>query len=151
MRSKEKYLIIAARFNDLVTRPLVSGAQDALERNGVQSTKTVWVPGAFELPVAAKRAAASGMYDAVICLGAVIKGDTPHFDFVAGQAASGIMKVSVDTGVPVVFGVLTTNTVEEALNRAGLKMGNKGAEAAVTAVELLDAIASIEKPSEREL
>ena len=141
---QERYLILAARWNDLVTRPLVEGAKTCLARSSHTSHQVIWVPGAFELPVVAKKAALSGQYDAIICLGAVIKGDTPHFDIVAGQSAAGLMKISVDTGIPVSNGILTTNTVEEALNRAGLKMGNKGFEAADAAMETLGALSQIE-------
>lgn len=141
----QQYLIIAGRFNDMISRQLLEGARDAFEQAKVPASnvKTVWVPGAFEMPVAAAVAARSGKYSAIVCLGAVIKGETPHFDYVAGQAASGLMKVGVDTGVPVIFGVLTTNTVEQALNRAGLKYGNKGAEAARTALEMTDVMAKL--------
>ncbi len=138
-----RILIIVGRFNELVTRSLLASAQDSLNKNAHIDYRTVWVPGAYEMPVVASKAARSGNYDAIICLGAIIKGDTPHFDFVAGQCASGITKVSIDTQVPVIFGVLTTNTVEEALNRAGLKMGNKGAEAANTALDMIEILKEI--------
>ncbi len=135
-------LIVAARFNELITSALVSGAQETLRDAGLSEVDTVWVPGAFEIPVVALRAARSKKYDAVICIGCVVRGETAHFDFVAGQAAAGIMKVSLDTGVPVIFGVLTTDTVEQAMNRAGLKLGNKGREAAQAA---LDMVATLKK------
>lgn len=134
-------LIVCARFNEMITRSLHAGAVDALTELGA-AQETVWVPGAFELPVVAAKAARSGRYGAVVCLGAVIRGDTPHFDLVAGQAASGLMSVSVETGVPVIFGVLTTDTVEQALNRAGLKHGNKGADAGRAAVQMMDVLKS---------
>lgn len=140
----QPYLILAARFNELVTRSLVMGAEDVFQRQGAPC-QLEWVPGAFELPVAAAVAARSGAYRSIVCLGAVIKGDTPHFDMVAGQAASGLMKVSIDTGVAVIFGVLTTNTVEEALNRSGLKLGNKGAEAAQTALEMTGVLSRLQR------
>ncbi len=133
-----KVALVVARFNHFITDRLLEGAQDTLVRHGVslQDITVVAVPGAFELPLAAKRLAASGVYDAVVCVGAVIKGATPHFDMVANQVAAGVMRVGLDTGTPVVFGVLTTHTIEEAVERAGTKAGNKGAEAAVTAVEM---------------
>lgn len=142
---ENNYLIIAARFNELITRSLVDGAKGAFDRAGHKDVNTLWVPGAYEIPVVAAKAARSGAYSAILCLGAVIKGDTPHFDFVAGNAASGLMKVSIDTEVPIIFGVLTTNTVEEALNRAGLKMGNKGTEAAETALYMSKAMQDLEQ------
>ncbi|MBQ47687.1 MAG: 6,7-dimethyl-8-ribityllumazine synthase [Zetaproteobacteria bacterium] len=138
------YLILAARFNDMVTSSLLRGAEETLKQADVKNIDTIWVPGAWELPVAAAKAARSGKWQGIICLGAVIKGDTPHFDYVAGQAASGLMSISIETSVPVVFGVLTTNTVEQALNRAGLKLGNKGSEAAQTALEMTSALKKID-------
>ena len=133
-----RYLIIAARFNDMVTRSLVSAAQQTLVEADIAQdhTETIWVPGSFEIPALAAKAARSGRFAAIICLGAVIRGETPHFDYVAGQAAAGLMKVSIDTDTPIVFGILTTDTVEQALNRAGLKHGNKGTDAARTAIEM---------------
>jgi 6,7-dimethyl-8-ribityllumazine synthase len=130
--------IVVGRFNDLVTERLLAGARSALERHGVSPERidVVWVPGSFEIPGTAKLLAASGRYSAVICLGAVIRGGTPHFDYVAGQAAAGILRAGLDTNVPVVFGVLTTDTIEQALDRAGLKSGNKGYDAAVSAIEM---------------
>lgn len=135
-------LIVAARFNELITTALVSGAGEVLAANGIgaQSVATAWVPGAFEIPVVAARAARSRKYAAIICLGCVIRGETSHYDFVAGQAAAGIMKVSIDEGVPVIFGVLTTDTVEQAMNRAGLKLGNKGREAAQAALDMIETL-----------
>ena len=138
------HLILAARFNDMVTSSLLRGAEETLKQADVKNIDTIWVPGAWELPVAAAKAARSGKWQGIICLGAVIKGDTPHFDYVAGQAASGLMSISIETSVPVVFGVLTTNTVEQALNRAGLKLGNKGSEAAQTALEMTSALKKID-------
>jgi 6,7-dimethyl-8-ribityllumazine synthase len=130
--------IVASRFNDLVVERLVDGATNALRRHGVgdDDVIVVWVPGAFEIPVAAKQLAASGSYDAVVTLGAVIRGATAHFEHVAGQAAAGVQRAALDTGVPVTLGVLTTDTIEQALERAGSKLGNKGAEAAVAAIEM---------------
>ncbi len=130
--------IVAGRFNDHVTRPLLAGAHDAFEALGLVGVPVAWVPGAFEIPVVARHLASSGAFDAVVCLGAVIRGDTPHFEYVAGECAAGIQRVAVDTGVPVVFGVLTTDDLDQALARAGGEEGNKGAEAARTAVEMVD-------------
>lgn len=134
--SKLKIAIIVSRFNELVSKGLLGGAQDCLKRHGAKETNidVVWVPGAFEIPLVAKKLAKD--YDAVICLGAVIRGGTPHFDYVAGEAAKGIAKVSLDSGVPVIFGVLTTDNLEQALERAGAKPGNKGFAAAMSAIEL---------------
>ena len=130
--------VAVARFNELVTRKLLDGALEGLRALGVadEAVDVAWVPGAFELPVAARRLAASGTYDAVICLGAVIRGETPHFDHVAGQAAAGIREAAAATGVPVIFGVLTTETLEQALARAGGDHGNKGWDAAAAALEV---------------
>ena len=139
--------IACARFNDFITERLLTGARDGLVRHGVDeaSVTEVWAPGAFELPLVAKRLAASGEYDAVITLGAVIRGATGHYDFVAGQCASGIQAAQLDTGVPVIFGVLTTDTIEQAIERAGTKAGNKGFEAAVTAIEMADLLRQLPK------
>jgi 6,7-dimethyl-8-ribityllumazine synthase len=133
-----KFALVIGRFNELISGRLHEGALDCLRRHEVadDDVDSAWVPGAFELPLVARRLAASGRYDAVICLGAVIRGGTPHFDYVAGEAAKGIAKVSLDTGVPVVFGVLTTDTIEQAIERAGTKGGNKGWAAAATALEM---------------
>jgi 6,7-dimethyl-8-ribityllumazine synthase len=137
--------IVVARFNELVTEPLLHGCKDTLVRHGVGEDQidVVRVPGSFEIPLAARTAADSGRYAAVICLGCVIRGETDHYDHVAGQAASGVMQASIATGVPVIFGILTTETVEQALNRAGLKSGNKGAEAAQSAVEMINLMAKL--------
>jgi 6,7-dimethyl-8-ribityllumazine synthase len=137
----------ASRFNELVTDRLVAGARDALARHGVDdaSVTMVWAPGAFELPLVARRLAESGDHDAVICLGAVIRGSTDHYEHVASQAAAGLAQVALDTGVPVAFGVLTTETTEQALERAGGKLGNKGFEAAVTAIEMADLLRQLPK------
>ena len=132
--------IVAARFNDLIVRRLLDGALDAIGRHGgdVASVDVAWVPGSYEIPVAAKQLALSGRYDAVVCLGAVIRGATAHFDYVANGAASGISSVALETNLPVIFGVITTETIEQAIERAGSKLGNKGFEAAVTAIEMAD-------------
>ena len=129
--------VAVARFNELVTRPLLNGTVGTLTRYGVSDDdiNVVWVPGAFELPVAAKNLAKTGRFDSIICLGAVIRGETGHYDMVAGQASRGIGQVGVDTGVPTIFGVLTTDTMDQALNRAGGKSGNLGSNAAVAAIE----------------
>jgi 6,7-dimethyl-8-ribityllumazine synthase len=132
--------IVASRFNDFVVKALLEGAIEAIRRHGgdVGSVDIVWVPGSFEIPVVARELALSGRYDALVCLGAVIRGATAHFDYVAGGAAGGISKVALETGVPVIFGVITTESIEQAIERAGTKMGNKGFEAAVSAVEMAD-------------
>lgn len=137
--------IVAARFNDAIVSNLVDGAQDRLTRLGVdnEAIELAWVPGAFEIPIVAKQLAECGRFDAVICLGAVIRGATPHFDFVAGQAASGCASIALETGVPVIFGVLTTDTIEQALERAGTKAGNKGVDAAEAAIETAQILRSI--------
>ena len=133
-----RFALVVGRFNELISSRLYEGALDCLRRHDVDEADVdvAWVPGAFEMPLVAKRLAAAGGYDAVVCLGAVIRGGTPHFDYVAGEAAKGIAKVSLDTGVPVVFGVLTTDTIEQAVERAGTKAGNKGWAAASTALEM---------------
>lgn len=146
-----RYLIVAAKFNDLISKSLHAAAVEAFSDAGVGGNRvdTLWVPGAYELPVVAAKAAKTGAYAAIVCLGAVIRGDTPHFDYVAGQAASGIMKVSLDTGVPVIFGVLTTDTVEQALNRAGIKGGNKGGDAARAALQMTSVMAKLDELTKR--
>ena len=133
-----KFALVVSRFNDFVTSRLVAGALDALERlGGDEKNVSIYkVPGSFELPLMAKRLAASGKWDAIICLGTVIRGETPHFDFIASEAAKGIAAAAMETGVPIIFGVLTADTLEQAIDRAGAKGGNKGFEAAMTAVEL---------------
>ncbi len=137
-----RYALVCGRFNDLIVERLRHGAVDALTRHGVASADidVVWVPGAWELPLVAKRLAGSGEYVAVVCLGAVIRGSTAHFEHVAGQCAAGIQRVALDTGIPVAFGVLTTETIEQAIERAGTKAGNKGAEAAMAALETVSVL-----------
>jgi 6,7-dimethyl-8-ribityllumazine synthase len=135
-----KFAVVCARFNGFVTDRLLEGALDALRRAGASDVEVVHVPGAWELPMAAKTLAEHQKPDAIIALGAVIRGDTPHFDYVAGQAASGLMAVQLETGIPVAFGVLTTNTIEQATDRAGGKDGNKGYDAAITAIEMAERI-----------
>jgi 6,7-dimethyl-8-ribityllumazine synthase len=140
--------IVVSRFNEAIARRLLEGAVDCLDRHGVlaEATSVTWVPGAFELPIAAKRVAAAGDVDAVVCLGTVIRGETPHFDYVAGAAATGILQAGLETGVPISFGVLTADTTEQAEARAGGKMGNKGFDAALAAVEMANLFASLPKP-----
>jgi 6,7-dimethyl-8-ribityllumazine synthase len=133
-----KVAIVVSRFNEFITSKLLSGAEDALKRHGVneEDVTIVWVPGAFEIPLAAKKLADSQKYDAVITLGTVIRGATPHFDYVSNEVAKGVANVALQSGVPVIFGVLTTDTIEQAIERAGTKAGNKGWEAAVNAIEM---------------
>ncbi|MFZ3102263.1 MAG: 6,7-dimethyl-8-ribityllumazine synthase [Desulfitobacteriaceae bacterium] len=135
-----KFGIVAARFNEFITNKLVGGSLDALRRHGASEDdlELVWVPGAFEIPFVAQKMAVSKRYDAVICLGAVIRGATPHFDYVSSEVSKGIANVGLQTGVPIIFGVLTTDNIEQAIERAGTKAGNKGFDAAVTAIELVN-------------
>jgi 6,7-dimethyl-8-ribityllumazine synthase len=139
--------VVASRFNDFIVKALLEGALDAVRRHGgdVGSVDVVWVPGSYEIPIAASEMAKTGRYDAVICLGAVIRGSTAHFDYVAGGAANGISSVALQTGVPTIFGVITTETIEQAIERAGTKMGNKGFEAAVSAIEMADLLPRIKE------
>ena len=132
--------IVASRFNDFIVKSLLEGALDAVRRHGgdTGTVDVVWVPGSYEIPLAARELALTGRYDAVVCLGAVIRGSTAHFDYVATGAAGGISSVALKTGVPIIFGVITTETIEQAIERAGTKMGNKGFEAAVSAIEMAD-------------
>lgn len=134
--------MVAARFNEFIVSKLVSGAEDALVRHGVDSDSITlaWVPGAYEIPVIAKKMAESGRYDAVICLGAVIKGSTSHYDLVCNEVSKGIAAVSLETGVPVLFGVITTDNIEQAIERAGTKAGNKGYDVACSAIEMINLI-----------
>jgi 6,7-dimethyl-8-ribityllumazine synthase len=133
-----RFAFIAARFNDFVVEPLIRGALDALKRHGAneKQIEIVRVPGAFDIPLVARKLAQSRRYDALITLGAVVRGQTPHFDYVAGECASGISRIALETGVPIAFGVLTTDTMEQATDRAGGKAGNKGADAALVAIEM---------------
>lgn len=133
-----KFGIIVGRFNEFIGGKLLSGALDALKRHGVEESEIeiAWVPGAFEIPLAAKKMAKTNRYDAVICLGAVIRGSTPHFEYVSSEVSKGVANVSLETEIPVIFGVLTTDTIEQAIERAGTKAGNKGYDAAVTAIEM---------------
>jgi 6,7-dimethyl-8-ribityllumazine synthase len=142
-----RFAVAVSRFNEVVTGPLLEGAVAAFRRHGVadEDMEVAWTPGAFELPLAAQRLANSGQFDAVVCLGAVIRGETAHFDFVAGQCAAGIQRAALDTGVPCVFGVLTTDTLAQALDRAGGKHGNKGWEAATAAIEMAGLLETLPK------
>ncbi|RMH40799.1 MAG: 6,7-dimethyl-8-ribityllumazine synthase [Gammaproteobacteria bacterium] len=135
-----KFAILAARFNSFVVDSLVAGALDALRRHGVadEQIELIKVPGAFEMPLAAQKVALTKKYQAIIALGAVIRGGTPHFDYVAGECTKGLAQVSLNTSVPIAFGILTTDTIEQAIERAGTKAGNKGAEAAITALEMVN-------------
>lgn len=151
MAGDQSYAIVVSRFNDLVTRRLLDGALDTLRRHGADESKVVvvWVPGSFEIPLAADRLAQSGKHVAVICLGAVIQGETTHHEYINHQAAAGILRASQDSGIPVTFGVLTCQTMEQALDRAGGKAGNKGCEAALAAIEMvnvLNALAQMNQP-----
>jgi len=137
--------IVAGRFNEFITSKLVGGALDVLKRNDVseENIDIAWVPGAFEIPLITKKLANTGKYDAIITLGAVIKGSTPHFDYVCAEVSKGVAQISLQTGLPVIFGVLTTNNIEEAIERAGTKAGNKGADAAFSAIEMINLIKQI--------
>jgi 6,7-dimethyl-8-ribityllumazine synthase len=139
--------IVASRFNDFIVKSLLEGALDAVRRHGgdTGTVDVVWVPGSYEIPLAARELALTGRYDAVVCLGAVIRGSTAHFDYVATGAAGGISSVALKTGVPIIFGVITTETIEQAIERAGTKMGNKGFEAAVSAIEMADLMPRIKQ------
>ena len=140
--------IVAGRFNEIVSQRLVDGAVDALLRHGAadDAITVVWVPGSFEIPIAARELAEHGGVDAVVCLGAVIRGETAHFDYVAGEAARGVGAVHAATGIPATFGVLTVDTLEQALDRAGGKHGNKGADAALAAVEIISLVRALRRP-----
>lgn len=145
--SEVKIGIVASRFNEIITSKLIDGVADGLSHHGVNldTVDLAWVPGAFEVPVTAKKMAESGKYDAVICLGAVIRGETDHYEHVATEVTKGIAQVSLSAGIPVLYGILTTDTVEQALNRAGLKSGNKGFECALDALELASLFKKIKK------
>jgi len=142
------FAIVVSRFNSFITERLLEGALDALNRHGVdleQRVHVVWTPGSFELPMVVRRVAATGRYDGVVALGCVIRGGTPHFDYVAAEVSKGIAAVALDTDVPVSFGILTTDNVEQAVDRAGTKMGNKGAEAALSALEMANLLSAIKE------
>jgi 6,7-dimethyl-8-ribityllumazine synthase len=140
-----RFAIVASRFNEMIGKKLLEGAIDCLIRHNAEkeSITIVWVPGAFEIPLIAKKLAASGKFDAVICLGAVIRGNTPHFDYIASEVSKGIAKINLDHMVPVIFGVLTTDSIEQAVERAGTKSGNKGWDAALSAIEMADLITKV--------
>lgn len=144
---ERRYGIVVGRFNEFISSKLLSGALDALKRHGAkeEEIEVAWVPGAFEIPLIAHKMAASGKYDAVITLGAVIRGSTPHFDYVCNEAAKGVATASQQTGVPVIFGILTTDTIEQAVERAGTKAGNKGWEAAMSAIEMANLTSMFEE------
>ena len=137
---KKKYAIVVARFNDFITSKLLDGSKDGLLRHGVEEDEidVFWVPGAFEIPFIAKKIAQSQKYDAVICLGAVIRGSTSHYDYVCSEVSKGIASIGLETGLPIIFGVITTENIEQAIERAGSKSGNKGYEAAVSAIEIVN-------------
>ena len=141
----EKIAIVGSRFNDFFTSELMEGALDCLRRHGVTEDQidTAWVPGGFEIPFAAKQFVATGRYAAVICVGCIIQGDTPHFGFVAGEVTKGIAQVSLDSNIPVVYGIVTAETLDQAIERSGTKAGNKGFDAAMTALEMIDLCANI--------
>ncbi len=141
-----KFGVVVARFNEFITSKLLGGARDALARHGVNDTDVdvAWVPGSFEIPLVAQKMAQSKKYDAVICLGTVIRGATPHFEYIAAEVAKGVAKVSLDAGIPVLFGVITADTLEQAIERAGTKSGNKGFDAAVGAIEMANLLKQVE-------
>jgi 6,7-dimethyl-8-ribityllumazine synthase len=141
----KKFGIVASRFNDFVTKELVAGCLDTLARHGAQEADAAvaWVPGAFEIPTVAQKMSRSKDYDAVICLGTVIRGATPHFDYIAAEVSKGIAKVSLDSGIPVIFGIITADTIEQAIERAGTKDGNKGRDAALSAIEMANLLEKI--------
>ena len=147
---KHRFGVVVSRFNEFISSKLLGGCLDALARHGAdpEAVDVVWTPGSFEMPIVAKRLAESGRYGAVICLGAVIRGQTPHFDYIAAEVAKGVARVAMESGVPVIFGVITADTLEQAIERAGTKAGNKGADAAAGAIEmanLLDALPSAKR------
>ena len=141
-----RFAFVAARFNDFVVEPLIRGALDALKRHGAseKQIEIVRVPGAFDMPIVVRKLALSRRYDALIALGAVVRGQTPHFDYVAGECASGLARIALESGVPIAFGVLTTDTMEQAVDRAGGKAGNKGADAALAAIEMANLLRRLE-------
>lgn len=150
LATDRSFAVVASRFNEFIVSSLLDGAMDAVKRHGggdEQAVDVAWVPGCYEIPLAARRMALSGRYDAVICLGVVIRGSTPHFDYVAGAASSGVSSVALETGIPTIFGVLTTETIEQAIERAGTKAGNKGFEAAVSAIEMASLMKELPGPA----
>ena len=143
----KRFCIIVSRFNSFISKELLDGAEDCLGRHGAdaEAVDVAWVPGAYEIPIVARKLAAGGRYDALICLGAVIRGSTPHFDYVAAEMSKGIAAVGLETGVPTMFGVLTTDTIEQAIERAGTKAGNKGWHAALGAIEMASLMDAVDK------
>jgi 6,7-dimethyl-8-ribityllumazine synthase len=143
----KKFAIVISRFNEFITSRLLSGAQDCFERHGVaaKDIDVAWVPGSFEIPVTALRIAQTHRYDAVVCLGAVIRGQTPHFDYIAAEVSKGVAQVAMASGVPTIFGVITADTIEQAVERAGTKAGNKGADAAASAIEMANLFGKLPK------
>ena len=141
----KRFALVVSRFNDLVTTRLLDGALDCLQRHGAadEDIEVAWVPGAFELPVVAQKMAQTGRFDVVTCLGCIVRSDTPHFDYVAGESAKGIARVGLASGVPVIFGVITADTVDQAVQRAGVKAGNRGWDAALNAVEMASLVANL--------
>ena len=142
----KRFALVVSRFNDLVTTRLLDGALDCLQRHGAadEDVEVAWVPGAFELPVVAQKMAQTKRFDVVTCLGCIVRSDTPHFDYVAGESSKGIARVGLDTGVPITFGVITADTVDQAVQRAGVKSGNRGWDAGMNAVEMASLMAAIE-------
>jgi 6,7-dimethyl-8-ribityllumazine synthase len=140
-----KFGVVVSRFNEFLTRKLLDGAQDALLRHGVdeEDIEVAWVPGAFEIPLVAKKLAETRRFNAIICLGAVVRGGTPHFEYIAAEVTKGIAKVGLDTGLPIIYGVITADTLEQAIERSGAKMGNRGFQAAVEAIEMANLVKSI--------
>jgi 6,7-dimethyl-8-ribityllumazine synthase len=140
-----KFGVVVSRFNDFITKKLLESCLDTLTRHGAKDSEieVAWVPGAFEMPIIAKKMASSKKYDAIICLGTVIRGETPHFDFVASEVAKGVAKVGLDANVPAIFGVITADNMEQAINRAGAKSGNKGKDAALSAIEMVNLLNAI--------
>ncbi|RKY42648.1 MAG: 6,7-dimethyl-8-ribityllumazine synthase [Candidatus Makaraimicrobium thalassicum] len=145
MAKNKRFGIVVSRFNEFVSSKLLEGALDTLLKHGVKENdiSVVWVPGSFEIPVLAKKIAGSGKYDAVVCLGTIIRGETPHFDFIASEAAKGVAKVAMESDIPCIFGIITADNLEQALDRAGVKSGNKGREAARTAIEMCNLYSEI--------
>jgi 6,7-dimethyl-8-ribityllumazine synthase len=145
----KKFAIVISRFNEFITSRLLSGAKDCFERHGVaeKDVDVAWVPGSFEIPVTALRIAQTRRYDAVVCLGAVIRGQTPHFDYIAAEVSKGVAQVALTTGVPTIFGIITSDTIEQAVERAGTKSGNKGADAAASAIEMANLFGKLPKGS----
>ena len=137
--SGRKFALVVSRFNEFITKRLLGGAVDCLQRHGAKEAdlEVIWVPGAFEIPYVAKRLAENGKYDGIVCLGAVIRGATPHFDYVAGEVAKGVARVAMETGVPAIYGVVTADSIEQAVERAGAKVGNRGFDAALATIELV--------------